>query len=156
MAEKDPWFVVERSEALIGLLLTSREDVRIRDKNATEGGPDLLVEIKSEVGPSTRFFMVQVKGTTSPKTEDWLEGVRELFRTGNNSLYLPTCVFVVDVRGNRAHYAWLAEPFVKEGGAGLHFVRPDSFLELDRAAVDTIVERVKAWYAALPRQLLAT
>ena len=40
---REPWFVEERSEALAGLLLTSRKDVRVRDERKHESGLDFLV-----------------------------------------------------------------------------------------------------------------
>jgi hypothetical protein len=43
----EPWFVAERSEALAGVLLTSRKDVRIRDERKRESGLELLVEIRT-------------------------------------------------------------------------------------------------------------
>ena len=38
----EPWFVAERSEALAGVLLTSRKDVRIRDERKHDSGLDFL------------------------------------------------------------------------------------------------------------------
>jgi hypothetical protein len=43
------WFISERSEALAGVLLTSRKDVRIRDKERSAGELDFLVEIDTGV-----------------------------------------------------------------------------------------------------------
>ena len=56
----EPWFVTERSEALAGLLLTSRKDVRVRDERKHESGLDFLVEIDTDDPLSTQLFVVQV------------------------------------------------------------------------------------------------
>lgn len=149
--EKDPWFVVERSEALAGLLLTSRKDVKVRSERKTDEGVDLLVQVESDQAPSMRLFAVQVKGTVSSDRAEWLASVKHLFRAG--SIFMPACVFVVNVRGNEAYYAWVAEPVAREDGAKLNFVTSPTFHDLTLEAVNDIVARVHAWYDALPAQL---
>ena len=42
----EPWFVAERSEALAGVLLTSRKDVRVRDERRHDRGLEFLVELR--------------------------------------------------------------------------------------------------------------
>lgn len=150
--EKEPWFVIDRSEALAGLLLTSRDDVHVRSENKKDDGVDFLVEVSNGEPVSSRLFWVQVKGTTSPNPDDWIQDTKELFRPKASAIYLPVCVFVVNVRDNRAYYAWLAEPSVEDKRAKLD-LRAAKFKELDRPAVDTIVNRVRAWYDVLPQQL---
>ena len=155
--EKAPWFVVERSEALAGLLLTSRNDVRIQSEKKQDDGVDFLVAV-DEGGESfsTRLFMAQVRGTIASDRSEWLTGVIDLFQPPHDSIYLPTCVVVVNVRDNHSVYAWVAEPLVEAGGAKLRFPPPADFHAFDRAAVDEIVSRVKAWYGILSRQLVPT
>jgi len=147
---KDPWFVVDRSEAVAGLLLTSRDDVRVRSENKKDNGVDFLVEVNTGESLSTRLFVVQVKGTISSDKTKWIQGVEELFRASEGSFYLPACVFVVNVRDNNSWYAWIAEPLIEKKKASLRFLPPGDFYNLDRTAVDQIVERVKAWYSAKP------
>jgi hypothetical protein len=149
----EPWFIAERSEALAGLLLTSRKDVRIRDERKLDTGPDFIVEIATDDPLSMQQFVVQVKGTTSSNPGDWMQAVKQLFRGPGSPVYLPVCVFVVNVRDNKAFYAWVAEPFVEADGVKLQFHEQGDFHPLDPAAVGEIVDRVKAWYDALPRQL---
>src|ERR687886_2680158 len=103
----EPWFVAERSEALAGVLLTSRKDVRIRDERKHDGGLDFLAEIDTGDPLSTRPFVVQVKGTTSSSPDDWRQNVQQLFRGRGSPISLPVCVFVVNVRENKAFYAWV-------------------------------------------------
>ena len=118
---REPWFVEERSEALAGVLLTSRKDVRVRDERKHESGLDFLVEIETGDPLSTQLFVVQVKGATSSDPDDWMQDVKPLFRGPGSPIYLPVCVFVVNVRENKAFYAWVAEPQVEAKGATLRF-----------------------------------
>lgn len=148
----EPWFVRERSEALAGLLLTSRPGVHVRGPRK-EGGVDFLVEIDSDAAPATRVFLVEVKGTLSPDRGDWVRAVEPFFRSGPAEFSLPVCVFVVDVRTSQAAYAWRAEPLVQSGGPVLKRRDQPVFHPLDAAAVEEIVGRVTAWYDALMRQL---
>ena len=149
----EPWFVAERSEALAGVLLTSREDVRVRDERKRESGLDFLVEIDTGDPLSTQLFVVEVKGTTSSNPNDWMQNVQQLFRGRGSPIYLPVCVFVVNVRENKAFYAWVAEPQIETRGATLRFHETGTFHPLDSAAVSNIIDRVKAWYDVLPKQL---
>jgi hypothetical protein len=151
--DKTPWFVVERSEALAGLLLTSREDVRVQSEKKHDDGVDFIVAIDTGEPLSTRLFSVQVKGATSSNPDDWMQNVKHLFTpSGRGFPYLPACVFVVNVKDNRSLYAWVAEPMVEERGVKLQFHQQGHFCDLDKNAVNEIVERVKDWYDALPKQ----
>ena len=98
--------------------------------------------------------MVQVKGATSSDPNDWMQDVKPLFRGHGSPIYLPVCVFVVNVRENKAFYAWVAEPQVEAKGATLRFHETGTFHPLDPAAVSDIIDRVKTWYQALPNQLM--
>src|SRR4051812_11387810 len=150
----EPWFVAERSEALAGLLLTSRKDIRVRSERKHDSGLDFLVEIDTGAPLSTQLFVVQVKGTTSSNPDDWRQNVEPLFPGSGSQIYLPVCVFVVNVRENSASYAWVAEPQVEAKGATLRFHQTGTFHPLDTAAVSDIIDQVKAWYDVLPRQLM--
>ena len=149
----EPWFVAERSEALAGVLLTSRKDVRVRAERKHDSGLDLIVEICTGDTLSTQQFVVQVKGTTSSDPKDWMQNVKHLFRGHGGSIYWPVCVFVVNVRENKAFYAWVAEPQVEAKGATLRFHEKATFHPLDPAAVSDIIDRVKDWYHVLATQL---
>jgi hypothetical protein len=150
----DAWFVEVRSEALAGAMLTSREDVRVRDEHQHDGTLDFLVEVSTGDPLSAKLFVVQVKGTTSSDPADWMQNVKQLFRGRGSPVYMPVCVFVVNVRKNEAFYAWMAEPQVEAKGATLRFHENGEFRPLDTAAVSDIVDQVKAWYDVLPNQLM--
>jgi len=153
MPEDRNWFITERSEALASLMLTSRDDVSLRTEREQNGGVDFVVALKEPNNvPTTKFFVVQVKGTLSSDQDDWTENVKQLYKKGN-AFFLPACVFVVNVRTNDAAYAWVAEPYVRSGGVGLNFFEHPDFHPLDSAAVDQIVNRVKEWYEAMPRSI---
>lgn len=143
------WFIEERSDALASLMLTSRPDLSVRRENKQDDGVDLVVGLKEGDALSTKIFFVQVKGTTSSDPKVWTENVKPLFRPGN--LYLPVCVFVVNVRDNTAAYAWVAEPEILKDAVKLSFFEQPDFHSLDEGAVDGIVNRVRDWYDAMPR-----
>jgi hypothetical protein len=69
-------------------------------------------------------------------------------------IYLPVCVFVVNVPDNKALYAWVADPQVEVKSATLRFHESGIFHPLDSAAVSGIIDRVKAWYPVPPSQLM--
>ncbi|MHC5541532.1 DUF4365 domain-containing protein [Singulisphaera rosea] len=150
----EPWFVTERSEALAGVLLTSHKDVRVLDERKHEDRLDFLVEIDSSDPLSTQLFVVQVKGAMSSDPSDWMPNVQTLFRGSDHPISLPVCVFVVNVRENKAFYAWVAEPQLEAKGATLRSHETGTFHPLDSASVGDIIDRIKTWYHVLTRQLM--
>jgi hypothetical protein len=154
--EKDPWFVIERSDALAALLLTNQKDVEVVFQRKKDDGVDLFVGLDNRTSPPTRLFVVQVKGTVSADPADWMQNVNHLFRNGGGQLYLPTCVFVVNVRDNTIQYAWIAEPVSEMSRATLKFHQDPKFHDLNDSAVTEIISQVKAYYEEMPKQLLPT
>ncbi len=150
----EPWFMTERSEALAGVLLTSREDVRVLFERKRDSLLDLLVKIDTGDPLSTQLLVVQVKASQSSDPNDWMPDLEPIFHMRERSISLPTCVFVVNVRENRAFYAWVAEPQVEAKGATLRSHDTATFHPLDPSAVSDIIDRVKFWYEALPNQLM--
>jgi len=150
----DPWFVTERSEALTRVWLTNRPDVHVRGERRLEDRLLLYVEIGSGDPLSAQQFVVQVKGALSADPNEWLRMVEPWFGHPDQPIWLPMCVIVVNVRENKAFYSWLAEPHVEGDTPVLRSTLSPTFHPLDAAAIDEIVDQVKAWYQALPRQLL--
>lgn len=147
------WFIAQRSEALASLILTGRPDLNVRTEKEEEDGVDFLVGLQeSHDVPTTKHFVVQVKGTLSSDVRDWVQRVSKLYGRGR-AIFLPACVFIVNVRSNDVAYAWLAEPRVETGSATLNYLDHPDFHVLDEAAVDKIVNEVQAWYAAMPRSV---
>jgi hypothetical protein len=149
----DPWYVTERSEALAGVLLTARSDVRILKKTQLDDRMVFHVAVGAGDPLASQLLVVQVKGVMSSDPNEWMSKVEPWFGHPDQHIWLPACVFVVNVRENKAFYAWLAEPVVEDDVAGLRGGGAATFHPLDTAAVNEIVGKVKAWYTALPRQL---
>jgi hypothetical protein len=101
-------------------------------------------------------FVVQVKGTMDLEGREWMKGVSQVFTIEDKKHYLPSCIFVVDVRINKAVYSWVAEPVVEENKAVLKLRNIADYHDLDRAQIDAIVEQVKAWYSVLSREHAAS
>ena len=150
----EPWYVTERSEALAGVLLTSRSDVRIWKKTQLDDRLVLHVAIGNSSQVSPQLFVVQVKGTLSSDPDEWAATVEPWFLDPNEANWLPSCVFVVNVRETKAFFAWLAEPQVDDVVGLRASSRKVRFYPLDTAAVDQIVDQVKAYYQALSKQLV--
>ncbi len=150
--EKDPWFVIERSEAIAALLLINQKDVEVVSQRKKDDGVDLIVGIDGRTSSSKRQFVVQVKGTVSANPADWMQNVKQLFKVRAGKPYLPTCVFVVNVRDNTTRYAWIAEPITEHNRASLEFHEAPTFHEMNDAAVSEIVGRVKVYYEMMPKQ----
>jgi hypothetical protein len=143
--------VVARSEALAGLLFTTRKDVEVRGEKKKDDWVDFLLAVNEGEPLPTRLFVVQVKGATSADPSDWMKGVKEIFQPGTGTLFLPVGFFVVNVRDNRVLYAWVAEPCADGQQAKLQMPPTLTFRDLDE-----IVNRLKAWYDVFPRQPMPT
>jgi hypothetical protein len=148
---KDPWFVLERSEALASWLLTSRKDVRVKSEQKRDDGVDLLVEIDLGDRSFPNLFVVIVKGVMNPDLNSWEGTLRQQF--ANGSMSLPACLFLVNVKTNEAHYSWIAEPVMADNAVELRFDTDGDFHLLNLEAVNEIVDRVRNWYKHLPKQL---
>ena len=150
----EPWYVTERSEAFASILLSRRTDVHIWKKTQLDDRLVLHVAVNNGSAVSPQLFVVQVKGTMSADPDEWAAKVEPWFLDPNEANWLPSCVFVVNVRENQSFYAWLAEPVITDGESGLKSSsREVHFYPLDTSAVNQIVDQVKAWYAALQKQL---
>src|SRR5262249_9382063 len=130
--EKAPWFVIERSEALAGVVLTSRKDLAIQREIEHEDGVDFLVAATEREPLPTRLFVVQVRGTMSSDPAEWPKTVKEIFQPKSSPIFLPVCVFVVNVRDNSTRYAWMAEPSIEAQQAKLRFSPTPIFHDLDQ------------------------
>jgi hypothetical protein len=110
-----------------------------------------MVDVGAGDLKSSQLFVVQVKGTTSSDRADWMRDVRPLFPTADIPIYLPTCVFLINIKDNTAFYAWAAEPSVEGNSPRLESHERGDFLPLDDAAVDAIVKEVRAYYKGIAR-----
>lgn len=147
------WFIGERSEALAAVLLTSRPELTIRTEKRQDNGVDFLVGLKEgDDIPTTKHFVVQVKGTLSSDKSEWSEQVSQLYEKGR-AIFLPACIFIVNVRTNKLEYAWLAKPAIETGSTTLKFFDNPDFHALDETAITEILTEVRSWYEAMPREL---
>jgi hypothetical protein len=67
---------------------------------------------------------------------------------------MPACVFVVNVRDNRAMYSWVAKPVVGGKSVSISFLTRPELHDLTAEAIDEIITQVNGWYDVLPKQLL--
>jgi len=154
-ANNETWFLSQRSEALAGLVLMSRNDLEVRSEQKVDTGADFLVNIRQDNGRAMRLFTVQVRGTVSSDTSEWMKTLKELLTVEGGQVFLPTCVFIINVRSNQPFYRWVAEPVIENEEAKLRIGEPGDFEPLTRSVVDGIVGSVNRWYDAIPRQLMA-
>ena len=149
---QEPWFVIDRSEALAKLLLTSREDVQIQSQHKHDAGVDLLVALNPRGRSSSRIFLAKVRGTLDGRP-DYRGRSAE---SEADLASLPTCLLVVDVRTNQVDFAWLAEPLIQDHAAKIQ-ARPDVELHpFDSDDLDRAIGRINDWYDVLLRQLQPT
>jgi hypothetical protein len=147
MATKDPWFIQERAIAFASLMLTDRDDVRIRTHTDLDRAIDLLVEVLKDGKPTLRFFGVQLASYLDlPDNLNAEE--RPLAHLPGNALEgsLPVCVFVIGVRKPEGMYRWVVEPVVEDGRALLHQNKEPNWQILDEVGVARLIAQVNAWY----------
>src|SRR5438552_3295905 len=140
------WFLRERSEALAGLILTTRDDLVVQEEQKMDDGVDFLVKIKGSSGVSVRALVIQVRGTTSSDRNEFLKSVKNLFMADMAKVFLPVCLFVINVRTNQLFYSWIAEPVVERAEAKLRLGGSTQFRDLTRDSVGEIVHQVNQWY----------
>ena len=150
---KDPWFVEQRSEALATLLLSRRDDVVVREVDKHDSGVDLTVLLREDNEITPKYFVVQIKGTTDLEGREWMKGVSHLFAFEEKQHYVPSCIFVVDVRANKIVYSWIAEPSTVDDKAVLKLHNIGNYRDLTLEEVDKIVQQVRDWYDVLSKNL---
>lgn len=172
MAVKQPWFVVERAEALAVIALTRRDDLEVIP--TPRQNYDLLVRI-NDTRPASepRFFVVETRGLEQ-RSRAAARAKEGIFPVEYSPLELsgeglPVCTFLFLVDQTEGYYRWLHEPTVNHNGLAvlrldqeiprLHDsldalrrtinIRVDlKFTPLDNEAIDMIVMQVAKWYEA--------
>jgi hypothetical protein len=150
MKKPDPWFFEERAVAFASLVLTRHHDVVVRPHSGTDGGIDLLVEVRKGGKSTLRFFGVQVVASLDlPDLHN--NGEEPLSRPSGSAseAKLPLCAFVIGVRKPEGVYRWAVEPVVEEGRALLRRETGANWQPLDEAGVARLIGQVEAWYDAL-------
>jgi hypothetical protein len=147
-------FFAARAENLAFVHLTRRTDLVVNRVASPDGSVDFLVTVRRGGVPTGRMFGVQVnarEGSVARAAD--LEAFIEPVQTGSVAdATIPFCVFVFTMSDDRGYFRWLKEPAVgarrkpvlrAEGGIG--------WSDLDRDALDRIVDAVDAWYEAQQR-----
>jgi hypothetical protein len=155
MSQKEKeWFLDERARALAVMHLTRRDDLKVAGPGtASDLGLAFLVRIVKEASrPSLRQFGVALDASISAATEaevnERLRPVVARYRHLGDCPY-PICLFHFTMADNAGYYTWIAEPIVAPPGKPqLHTRQQPDCKKLDRKALDTIVDRVDAWYDA--------
>jgi hypothetical protein len=151
MTKEAPWFLQERAEAFVSLMLTERNDVKVLPYAGHDMGIDLLVEILKDGKSTLRFFGAQlVPHLDLPDTQTAEVGVfshtleRDPFEAS-----LPICAFMIGVRKPEGIYRWSVEPVVEDGRALLRRDVEPNWQPLDEAGAARLIGQVNAWYDAL-------
>lgn len=144
MQKTGKWFVAERSEAIAGLFLTSHKELEVLNDVREDNGADFLVKIRRGDPSVLKLFAVQVKGSERKIDEEFRESLRPQLK--RKALFMPACLFLVDVRSNQMWYGWLAEPILEANGAKLEMSSKPDVHPLTTDSIDEIVDRVSAWY----------
>src|SRR5262245_48237810 len=110
------WFVAERANALVMMLLTRRHDLLVRAAER-ESTLDYTLEIKTQDKVTNRPFGVSLVAAMTPVPLD--DANKELTRASariqsNRRFQFPVCVFLFTVKDGQGYYAWAYEP-VTEG-----------------------------------------
>jgi hypothetical protein len=147
------WFIGERMESLAIVYLTRRPDLTVR-RETREGDRvvDLMVEIVDPERPGWKKFGVHLQGTKTPVTVDQANKAATLdlrrFRSTYGEPTLPYCLFYFTIDDGQAYVTWIAEPVIRGGRPKLQYHKVADCTQLDREALDRIVERINAWYDA--------
>ncbi len=142
----------ERARALSMILLTSREDLRIIEPKSDNAVIHFLVEIDKPARPALRTFGVVWEAQIAPATDVQANQalkprLQEL--AGAIEFTFPVCLFFFTMQDDKARYTWIAEPVVGADGRPDLLIRLDAHCSpLDREAINTVVDRVEAWYDA--------
>lgn len=148
MSNPQPWFVEERAEHLAMMHLTRRDDLRVT-RQPDASGMDLLVTILNEGLFSGRQFGVVLKarmGGHKPPRLDARAIARE--QVHFKDVPFPVCMFFFSLDTDLGYYRWIVEPSVDSGAATLDLPGQMLLGALTPASLETIVNRVNAWYDA--------
>jgi hypothetical protein len=155
MARKKPeWFKDLRLPSLAIMHLTRRPDLRVKQEVRVGGKVlDLMVEIVDGNGPAWKRFGVYLQGTTAPVTIEHADKALSIslrrFLDDYGEPTLPFCMFYFTVGEGQGFVTWIAEPLVQDGAPTLKYHDKADFIELDRKALDRIVDQVNSYFEAI-------
>jgi hypothetical protein len=149
-------FLAERTRALALVHLTRRDDLIVRGPDVDLGLDYLIHVVGSKKGVPRRFGVVLRGAWPAASSESIGRRLRStmqaLLKRGPFSF--PVCLFYFTMADNQGYYAWVAEPLVTgEGRPKLQSHGTATCDTLNRDALDTISDRVNAWYDAFFAEL---
>lgn len=150
-------FLADRVRALAAVVLTRRDDLTVTEtKQGT--GLDLHVYIDREDKPMRLAFGVLLRGVPSPTTAENANKVlgptMGQFQ-GMRKFTYPVCLFLFNMRDEKAYFSWLAEPVLTGGAPKLAHHAKANCVELTDDLLGQVVERVVGWYDAVEGVLIA-
>lgn len=164
-----PWFVVERADALAALYLTRRSDVEVIpvSRYVRQPGYDFLVRITRPNLSNAALFAVETKGFRSFPRNGSAQLELDFALSEIQGSELPICIFVFDVTTEEGRYRWLYEPVLNgqkapylrlndefvphvsgDNGARKRISVHSPFEILNDESIEAIVDRVAGWYEA--------
>ncbi len=154
MVATDARYFGRRAEHLAQMYLTrTRRSDFLVQKQTSDYGLDLLIDIADSSGPTARLFAVQIRATDlrgvlvqddGTLREKWPNNAR----TALENVPFPVCVFSFIMRErDDAYYAWLKAPVSEGGEATLALDLNPLLLCLDDIALERIKTEVSSWYA---------
>ncbi len=153
MTEKQPWYVGERGEHIVIMLLTRIPALRVTEVGERDHGIDFFVHIGGGEAPG-RIFGVNVKAATSMQTLVNSHGLLRASRARHlqrlvKSYTFPIGLFAVDATDGTARFGWLLAPAISPlGGRRLHPPERVDTIPVNDDTLEQIVNDVSAWYDA--------
>ncbi len=152
MLKENPWYVIERSEALAIVYLTRRDDFIVTKGPNPGAGLDLLVTIGAQNQPSGRLFGVVLEPLLSrdlPEENGETIQLPQFFAPSFVAdLPFPVCCFRFVVDRDYGYYCWLMEPIIRLGESRLVEGSGGEFKKLTNSELEALALAVNSWYEA--------
>lgn len=156
MNTAEPWYLGQRAEALAMVLLTARDDLRIRQVNDAHG-LDLVVELIQDGRATGRVLGIQLLARVEPvDIPDGSADIPDIAVLDTLRNTFPVCGFLFTMRDEHAYYYWLSEPVIaEEQGPKLRQPSTVTLRPLNRESLGELLQAVNRWYEALTVALAA-
>jgi hypothetical protein len=146
--------IEKRARALLIMLLTHRDDLLIEEVKANEAvALDYVVRFHTKGKEGLREFWIEVKGVWPALTKDRADkmlrpSLDQIKRDG--PFLRPVCLFLFTMETDAAWYTWVAEPMESQDGRPqLSLCNEPDCRQLDKKALNEIIERVDLWHEAV-------
>jgi len=153
-AAKRETLIDKRAHALALVLLTRRPQLVVEEETRDRDfGFDYIVRFRTPHKEGLREFAIQLKGVRGALTKEQADkaarpALQQFKRHG--PCLRPVCLFLFTMANDAAWHTWAAEPQLSPNGRALLRLhdQPDC-RPLDDSALDTVLQRVHAWYDAV-------